>query len=54
MNNVSYIKIGGFDEMGALNNVSGNPNFTYLSTVSNKNWALPLDRLAVFGMDDVF
>lgn len=48
MHNVSYVKIGGFDEEGAYGNVSGNPNFTFMTTESNKTWKLRLKEVMVF------
>lgn len=51
MHNVSYLKIGGFDEVGAHNNVSGNADFAYLSTPSNDSWKLNLASVKAFGED---
>ena len=49
MHNVSYLKIGGFDEVGANNNVSGNADFAYLSTPSNNSWKLNIASVKAFG-----
>ena len=51
MNNVSHVKFGGFDEVGALNNLTGNPNFTFIKTESNGSWKLNMEKVNVFGQD---
>ena len=49
MNNVSHIKIGGYDEVGVLNNITGNPNFTFVKTASYDSWSVKIDRVYAFG-----
>lgn len=45
----SHFKIGGFDEIGALNNVTGNKNFTFVKTQNNNSWKMKLMQARVFG-----
>lgn len=52
MHNVSYLTIGGFDEQGALNNVTGNPDFKFLNTTSNASWEIPILSVHAFGTEN--
>lgn len=45
----SHLQIGGFDELGALNNVTGNTNFKFIKTISNKSWKLKMTHALTFG-----
>ena len=49
MHNVSYLTLGGFDEQGALNNVTGNPDFKFINTSSNSSWEIPMQSVFAFG-----
>ena len=35
LNDASHVKLGGYDELGALGNISGNSNFSFIKTDSN-------------------
>ena len=50
----SHIKIGGYDEIGALNGVKENKNFKFARTFNNKSWKLSLDSVNVLGRNIMF
>lgn len=56
----SHIKFGGFDEEGAENQVTGNPDFKWIRTTERDTWRLKmrsaginLDRVDIGGNADV-
>lgn len=51
MNKASHVKLGGYDELGALGNVTGNENFTFIKTDSNKSWKMNLVQVWTFGIE---
>lgn len=52
LNKASHVKLGGYDELGALGNVSGNPNFKFIKTADNKSWRMNLKKVMTFGNND--
>lgn len=51
MNNQSHVKIGGFDEIGAVNNVTGNKMFNFSRSTASDSWKLNLESIRAFGED---
>ena len=44
----SHIKFGGFDEEGALNSVTGNPDFKFIRTTAKDTWRLKMRSAGLF------
>ena len=44
----SHIKFGGFDEVGALGNVTGNENFKFMRTTDKDTWRIKLKSAGIY------
>lgn len=44
----SHIKFGGFDEEGALNSVTGNPDFKFIRTTDKDTWRLKMRSAGLY------
>lgn len=50
----SHIKLGGFDEEGALNGVTGNPDFKFLRTAAKDTWRIKMLSAGIFDDQVIF
>ena len=51
INGDSHVKLGGYDELGALGNVSGNPDFNFVRTSTRETWKMNLVQVWAFGIE---
>lgn len=49
-NGATHLKLGGYDELGAMGNVTGNSNFSFIKTASQDSWKLSLVQAWTFGI----